>query len=56
MLAGLRGTLSSLVNAKYNAAKASQSLVFSATELVTIETEAGVPVSKPRLASIYISS
>ena len=46
MLGSLRGQLSALVNVKYHTAKASQSLIFSPTELAIIETGAGVPVSK----------
>ncbi|KAI9663981.1 MAG: bifunctional AP-4-A phosphorylase/ADP sulfurylase [Bathelium mastoideum] len=43
MLSGMRGSLSGLVNAKYYAAKATQSLVFSSTELAVIETGTSVP-------------
>ncbi|KAF2232945.1 bis-tetraphosphatase [Viridothelium virens] len=43
MLASLRGNLNGLVKAKYKAARAAQSLIFSSTELAIIETEASVP-------------
>jgi ATP adenylyltransferase len=44
MMFNLPEALSSLVEAKYQAAKASQAVVFSATELSIIRTSAGIPV------------
>lgn len=45
MQLGLEQGLSSLVKAKYTEAKTSQAIVFSETELTTIKTRSGVPVS-----------
>lgn len=44
MLLGLAEALPSLVEARYQAAKTSQSVVFSATELAIIHTSTGIPV------------
>lgn len=44
MLLGLSEALPSLVDAKFKAAKASQALIFSPTELAIVRTSAGVPV------------
>lgn len=46
MLLGLTDALPALVEAKYKAAKAAASLIFSPTELAVIRTTSGVPVSK----------
>ncbi|KAF2467226.1 Ap4A phosphorylase-like protein II [Lindgomyces ingoldianus] len=43
MLLGLSESLPSLVEAKFNAAKAAQSLIFSPTELAIIRTSTGIP-------------
>ena len=44
MLLGLSESLPSLVHAKFASAKASEALVFSATELAIVRTSAGIPV------------
>jgi ATP adenylyltransferase len=44
MLLGLSESLRSLVESKFSAAKASEALIFSSTELAIIHTTAGVPV------------
>ncbi|KAF1975562.1 Ap4A phosphorylase-like protein II [Bimuria novae-zelandiae CBS 107.79] len=43
MLLGLSGELPDLVQAKFAAAKASEALLFSSTELTVIRTSAGIP-------------
>jgi ATP adenylyltransferase len=53
MLLGLTEALPSLVEAKFNAAKASSSLLFSPSELAIIRTSAGVPVSVPVVHLAY---
>jgi ATP adenylyltransferase len=45
MLLGLSDALPNLVEAKFTAAKAKTSLIFSHTELAIIRTSAGIPVS-----------
>ena len=45
MLLNLTEALPSLAQAKFTAAKASEALVFSSTELSVIRTSAGIPVS-----------
>jgi ATP adenylyltransferase len=44
MLLNLSESLPSLVEAKFTAAKASSSLLFSPTELAIIRTSTGIPV------------
>lgn len=46
MLLGLPERLPGLVEAKFRAAQATKSLIFSSTELAIIRTTAGVPVRK----------
>jgi sulfate adenylyltransferase (ADP) / ATP adenylyltransferase len=63
MFAGLRNDLKSLVSAKFDAAKSSRQLIFSPTDLTTIETTTNVPVrerqililSRPFEASIFLN-
>lgn len=45
MILGLTEALPKLVDAKFASAKASDSLLFSHTELAVIRTSAGLPVS-----------
>lgn len=45
MLLGLTEPLPGLVEAKFKAAKASESLLFSPTELSIIRTSTGIPAS-----------
>lgn len=56
MLLGLSEALPSLVEAKFRSARATQSLVFSPTELTIIRTTTGVPVSLPRLLLMLVSN
>jgi ATP adenylyltransferase len=44
MQLGLQETLPALVKAKFAAAKATQALIFSATELSVLRTKSGAPV------------
>jgi ATP adenylyltransferase len=49
MLLGLSEALPGLVEARFGAAKASSSLLFSPTEVTTIHTSTGVPVRVPTM-------
>lgn len=51
MLLGLTEPLPSLVKAKFKAAKATSSLLFSPTELSIIRTSAGIPASTWTIAT-----
>lgn len=53
MLLGLTEALPSLVEAKFKAAKASSSLLFSPTELSIIQTSTGIPAST-RVIALYL--
>ena len=56
MLLGLTESLPSLVEAKFQAAKASSSLVFSPTELSIIRTATGIPASaSATFAQLHLS-
>lgn len=54
MVLGLSEALPSLVQAKFRSAKASQSLIFSPTELAIIRTTTGIPVSFSAFSLTYL--